>query len=84
MRSCSLVDAVADLGEEHRGPPFFLDQTEAWRAEKKIVFETAFPTPPSYLMVWMKVKVWMRHRAQQIQGCKLTPRVIYIYTELVL
>ena len=29
------------------GPPLFLDQTEAWRAEKKI------ETTPTYLRVWM-------------------------------
>ena len=42
-----LVLAVADLGE---GPPLFLDQTEARRADKK--FLETFPTPP-YLRVWM-------------------------------
>ena len=41
MRSCSLVDAVANLGEGPGGPPsFFSDQTEAWRAEKNVL-ETA-------------------------------------------
>ena len=35
MRSCSLVDAVADLGEGPGGPPsFFSDQIEAWGTEK--------------------------------------------------
>ena len=39
-------------------PPLFLDQTEAWRAEK-ILLETA-PTPPPPLPY---PKVWIRHRA---------------------
>ena len=43
MRSCSLVDAVADLGEVPGGPPsFFSEQTEAWGTEKNVL-ETARP-----------------------------------------
>ena len=37
-----------------RGPPLFLDQTEARRAEK-ICFETVAPPPPhppTYLLIW--------------------------------
>ena len=38
------LNTLADPGERSGGPgpPFFLDQTEARRAEKKI-FKTAFP-----------------------------------------
>ena len=46
---------VADPGEGPRGAapdPLFLDQTEAWRAEK-VFFETgpSFSSPPPYLKV---------------------------------
>ena len=43
-----MLTAVADLGEGS-GPPLFLDQTEARRAEN-IFLETA---PPPYLRFWM-------------------------------
>ena len=47
---------VADPGGVARGtrlPPLFLDQTEARRAEK-FFLETAPPSPPPYLKVWIR------------------------------
>ena len=46
-----MLTAVADLGKGS-GPPLFLDQTEARRAEN-IFLETAPPPPPFYLRFWM-------------------------------
>ena len=52
--------AVSDPGEGPKGPgpPLFLDQTEAWRAEKFFLrptppFLRAWMTPPPYLKVWI-------------------------------
>ena len=61
LKSENHLNTVADPGEES-GPPLFLDQTEARRAEKNF-FETRPPHPlsqgldgssPPYLKVWIR------------------------------
>ena len=60
---CQIYVSQASGGEGQAlpGPPLFLDQTEARRAENK--FWRPLPTPP-YL------KVWIRHCKHYIKSCK--------------
>ena len=53
----TVVDPGKGPGEP--APPLFLDQTEAWRAEKKLfldhppLFQGLDDPPPLYLKVWI-------------------------------
>ena len=61
--TCKRNDAIQwRIQGRGRAPPLLLDQTEAWRAEKK---NLSPPPPPPYLRVWMTglplyLKVWIR------------------------
>ena len=64
--------------------PLLLDQNEAWRAEKKYIFET---WPPSFVGGWMTgppayLKFWIRHwtskKASKNQSTLLTMAILSI------